>query len=259
MKIARYQTETGIVYGAEAADGRYQRFEGDPLISMALADTYDEAADVQPLCPVARPRIFGVGLNYVSHIKEAGKETPDFPMLFMKPDTAACGPEEAVIYPFEGQNVHYEAELAVIIGKQARRVSETEALDCVFGYTCANDISERVIQFKEMDTGCLLIGKGFDTFNPLGPVIVTGLDPSNLELRMRVNGETRQEINTSDLLFSVPQLISYMSEAMTLLPGDVIITGTPAGVGPVVPGDIMEVEIPEIGILRNPVVAEGEG
>ena len=146
--------------------------------------------------------------------------------------------------------------MAVIIGKQTRRVSETEALDYVLGYTCGNDISERVIQFAEMEMGCMLLGKGFDTFCPLGPVIATGLDPTNLDIKTRLNGEVKQDSNTADLLFSVAHLVSYISAVMTLLPGDVIMTGTPSGVGPIAPGDTVELEISGVGVLRNPVVAE---
>ena len=177
-------------------------------------------------------------------------------MLFMKPSTAVIGPEAPIVYPHIGKEVHYEGELAVVIGRKARCVSQQEALDCVFGYTCANDVSERTIQFAEMKTGCLLIGKGFDTFCPLGPIIVTDLDPGSLELDTRVNSQERQHANTSDLLFTVDKLIAYISEAVTLLPGDVILTGTPSGVGPVTPGDLIEIEISGIGVLRNPVVAE---
>lgn len=154
--------------------------------------------------------------------------------------------------------MHYEAELAVVIGKHARRVAPEDAAGVILGYTCANDISERVIQKEEMDQGCLLIGKGFDTFCPVGPVITTGLDPSDLRLEARLNGETRQSSSTSDLLFSVPQLVSYISQAISLRPGDVIITGTPSGVGEIASGDVMEIELEGVGVLRNPVIDESE-
>ena len=178
-------------------------------------------------------------------------------MLFMLPATAILDPEEPIVYPHQGQNVHYEGELSVVIGKKARRVAEADALDYVLGYTCGNDVSERVIQAQEMANGCLLIGKGFDTFKPLGPYIATGLDSTNLELTARLNGEVKQHTNTDDLIFTVAQLIAYISDAVTLLPGDVIMTGTPSGVGPVQPGDVVEIEISGVGVLRNPVVAEG--
>jgi 2-keto-4-pentenoate hydratase/2-oxohepta-3-ene-1,7-dioic acid hydratase in catechol pathway len=143
----------------------------------------------------------------------------------------------------------------VVIGKQARNVPESAALDYVLGYTCGNDVSDRVLQRRESEFGCLFAGKGYDTFAPMGPVIATGLDPSQLRILTRVNGVLRQDGNSADLLFSVPYLIAYLSRHMTLLPGDMIMTGTPAGVGPIQVGDSIEVEIPGIGILRNGVVA----
>lgn len=255
MKIARYEYRGSVHYG---------RLEGAGLVRLAgsIWDAAVETGDIDPLdqvrllSPVERPRIFGVGLNYVAHIQEAGAATPKIPLLFMKPSTSETGPEANIIYPREGQNVHFEAELAVVIGRTCRRVPLGECLSMVFGYTCANDISERVIQAQEMGQGALLIGKGYDTFCPLGPVIETDLDPTRLGVSARVNGEQRQASNTSDLLFSVAELVHYLSSAMTLLPGDVIITGTPAGVGPIVPGDEVEIEIEGVGILRNRVVAE---
>jgi 2-keto-4-pentenoate hydratase/2-oxohepta-3-ene-1,7-dioic acid hydratase in catechol pathway len=201
-------------------------------------------------------RVFGVGLNYVNHIRETGSKTPRIPLLFMKPEGAVVGPDAPVVYPREGKEVHYEAELAVVIGRRARRIAPADTPSVILGYTCANDISERVIQREEMSMGCLVISKGYDSFCPLGPVIVTDLDPACLRIVARVNGVTRQDSSTSDLLFDVPTLVSYLSQAVTLEPGDVIITGTPAGVGPVVPGDVMEIEIEGIGVLRNPVIAE---
>lgn len=255
QKIIRYRLGGETHYGT--LDGEtLLRWRGSPFDGGEATDRADPLADAHILAPVEPPRIFGVGLNYVSHIAEMGAPTPTRPMLFMKPTTAVVGPGEPVIYPVEGRETHFEAELAVVIGKPARRVSEAEALDHVLGYTCANDISERVIQKAEMDQGCLLIGKGYDTFCPLGPAIVTGIDPSDLLLEARVNGETRQSIRTSDLLFSVRDLVAYLSAAITLLPGDVIITGTPAGVGPIAPGDRMEIELEHVGVLANEVVAE---
>lgn len=174
----------------------------------------------------------------------------------MKPDTSVIGHGEEIVYPREGKNVHFEAELAVIIGRSGRRVNEAAALDHVLGYTCANDVSERVIQTAEMAMGALVICKGFDTFCPLGPFIVTDLDPTGLKIGARVNGAVRQDSSTADLLFSVRYLVSYLSQAMTLRPGDVIITGTPSGVGPVRPGDVVDIMIEGIGTLTNPVVAE---
>ncbi len=256
MRIARYLANGKLCCGVLEGD-RLTRLAGSPFESLATTRETDLLADVRLLAPVEAPRVFGVGLNYKAHIEESKHKAPTIPMLFMKPSTAVIGPEEAIVYPREGKEVHFEGELAVVIGRRTRRISEADALGCVLGYTCADDVSERPIQFAEMDMGCLLVGKAFDTFCPLGPVIATDLDPTDLDLRSRVNGTQRQSTSTSDLLFPVAGLVSYLSQAITLLPGDVIITGTPAGVGPVHPGDVVEIEIAGIGTLRNPVVAEG--
>jgi 2-keto-4-pentenoate hydratase/2-oxohepta-3-ene-1,7-dioic acid hydratase in catechol pathway len=255
MKIARYALGDRVHYGILEED-RLHRLAQPPFEATDRTGETDHLADARLLCPVPSPRIFGVGLNYVSHIEESGQTPPQRPMLFMKPSTAAIGPEEAIVYPREGRNIHFEGELTVVIGRGGRRIAEADALDAVLGYTCANDVSERVIQGEEMAMGCLLVGKGFDTFCPLGPVIGTGLDPTRLMLESHVNGALRQRIETSDLLFSVAQLVAYLSEAITLLPGDVIITGTPSGVGPLSPGDRIDITIDGVGTLSNPVVAE---
>ena len=256
MKIVRYKADNVIYFGKLEGDDTVRRLEGNPLEGVNATEVTHRLNQVQLMAPIEPPRVFGVGLNYISHIRESGQKVPSFPMLFMKPSTAVIGPEAPIVYPHRGKEVCYEGELAVVIGRKVRCVSQQEALDCVFGYTCANDVSERTIQFAEMKTGCLLIGKGFDTFCPLGPIIVTDLDPGSLELDTRVNSQERQHANTSDLLFTVDKLIAYISEAVTLLPGDVILTGTPSGVGPVTPGDLIEIEISGIGVLTNPVVAE---
>lgn len=255
MHIARYQLAGELHYGIVDGDVLH-RLAGSPFESLARSGMIDHRTDVCLLAPVDRPRIFGVGLNYVLHIQETGSRTPELPLLFMKPSSSVIGPGDAIVYPREGKNVHFEAELAVVIGKAGRRISVERALDHVLGYTCANDVSERVIQRAEMDQGALLVGKGFDTFCPLGPVVATGLDPGNLRISARVNGEIRQSSSTSDLLFGVAELVSYLSSAISLEPGDVIITGTPSGVGPILPGDVVDIEIEGIGTLTNPVTAE---
>ncbi len=255
MKIARYGTGGAVHYGVLEGETLH-RLAGSPFETLARSGQADRLADATLLAPVEAPRIFGVGLNYVLHIEETGSRTPERPLFFMKPSNTVIGPGEAIVYPREGRNVHFEAELAVVIGRGGRRIPVDAALDHVLGYTCANDVSERVIQKEEMDQGALLVGKGFDTFCPLGPVIAVGLDPSDLKLGARVNGVQRQASSTSDLLFSVPRLVSYLSSAVTLLPGDVVITGTPSGVGPVVPGDVVDIFVEGVGTLTNPVVAE---
>ena len=256
MKLLRYQEEGHNHYGVLEDDGTIRQLAGSPFESLKTSSTTAKLDRVKVLAPIAQPRIFGVGLNYAAHAAEGGKEAPPQPMLFMLPWTAVIGPGDTILYPKQGQNIHFEGELAVIIGKTAKDVSEADALDYVLGYTCGNDISERVIQRAEMAQGCMLIGKGFDTFKPMGPYIALNLDPTNLDLATRVNGAVKQHSNTSDLIFPVAKLIAYISDAITMLPGDVIMTGTPAGVGPIQPGDSIEVEIEGIGTLQNGVKAE---
>ena len=254
--IVRYALGESIHYGVVEGGGAIARLAASPFEGLRRSGERDLVSDVRILAPVDSPRIFGLGYNYKAHSNEVGKPVPDLPILFMKPSTAVIGPEEAIVYPSDGEIVHFEGELCVVIGKIGRHVSESGALEYVLGYTCGNDVSDRVLQRRESAFGCLFAGKGYDTFAPLGPAIVTGLDPSNLQIITRLNGEVRQNGNTRDLLFPVPYLIAYLSRYLTLLPGDVIMTGTPAGVGPIQAGDTVEVEISPIGVLRNSVVAE---
>ena len=195
-------------------------------------------------------KIVAVGRNYVAHARELGHEVPAEPLIFLKPPSSVIGDGDEVVYPPHTTNLHHEAELAVVIGRRCHMVDDAEALQFVRGYTCANDVTARDLQ--ETDPQWTR-AKGFDTFCPLGPDIVSGIDPGNLRVRMRVNGETRQDASTADMLFPVPVLISYISHVMTLMPGDVILTGTPPGVGAVQRGDVMEVEIEGIGVLHNTV------
>ncbi len=255
MRIVRYD-DGNIRYGLMEEDGRLLPLASSPFESLARAGAATHIEQVRLLAPIAPGSIFAAGLNYVQHAREVNLPLPETPMFFMKPPSAVVGPGDSIVYPRQGQNVHYEGELAVVIGKKARHLSEQDALSCVLGYTISNDVSERVIQFAEMKQGTLLLGKGFDTFCPLGPCIATDLDPDNLDLETRINGEIKQQTNTSDMRFSVAKLISYLSAAITLRPGDVIMTGTPFGVGPMKPGDTVEIEISGIGILRNRVIAE---
>ena len=257
MKIVRYEANDVAAYGVVHDDGSIRKLIGSPFEDFCVGDAVADLASVRVLPPVEPRKVIGVGLNYIKHIEEVGGNKPEFPMLFMKPNTGVIGHGDAIVLPKESVQTEYECELTVVIGKNTRRVSEAEALDYVLGYTCGNDVSERTIQLPEMKMGAMLIGKGFDTFCPLGPVIATGIDPSDLQIQTRLNGETRQDDRTSDLLFSVPKLVSYISDAMTLQPGDCILTGTPSGVGSIAPGDVVEIDIEGVGVLRNPVVAEG--
>jgi 2-keto-4-pentenoate hydratase/2-oxohepta-3-ene-1,7-dioic acid hydratase in catechol pathway len=255
-RIVRYSLNGLAYYGIVRDDATVLRLAGDPFSGPALSGDVDPLDSVHLLAPTHLPRIFGLGYNYKAHSNEVGKPVPDLPIMFMKPSTSVIGPDDHIVYPDGGQNIHFEGELVVVISKLARHVPELKALDYVLGYTCGNDISDRVLQRRESAFGCLLAGKGYDTFAPIGPAIVTDLDSSSLQIITRVNGEVRQNGKTADLLFPVPYLVSYLSRHMTLLPGDLIMTGTPAGVGPIKVGDTIEVEIPGIGVLRNDVIAE---
>jgi 2-keto-4-pentenoate hydratase/2-oxohepta-3-ene-1,7-dioic acid hydratase in catechol pathway len=256
MKILRYEESGATHYGIIEESGAIQQLAGSPFDSLGTSGETTSLDRVRVLAPIAQPRIFGVGLNYAAHAAESGKEPPPQPMLFLLPWTAVINPGDNIVYPKQGQHIDYEGELTVIIGKETKDVTRENALDHVFGYTIGNDVSERVIQKAEMAQGCMLICKGFDTFKPMGPYVETELDPTNLNLTTRLNGEIRQQSNTSDFIFPVADLIAYISDAVTMLPGDVIMTGTPAGVGPFQPGDTIEIEIEGIGTLSNGVVAE---
>lgn len=254
-KFARYRAGTAVHHGiVDESTGRLTRLDGPPLEGGHPSGETDRLDEVTLLTPIPMPRVFGLGYNYVAHSQESGKTSPEIPVLFMKPNTSVCGPGDAIVFPADGEIVHFEGELCVVIGQGGRHVPEDRALDHVFGYMCGNDVSDRVLQRRESAFGCLLAGKGYDTFAPLGPYLATGLDPFDTSIITRVNGEVRQQGNTAQLLFSVPRIIAYLSRYITLLPGDVIMTGTPAGVGPIQPGDVIEVEIPGIGVLKNPVM-----
>ena len=256
MKLARYQIGDSVFWGELLSDRTLLRHARAPWHGIESTGLIDRLEDARLLAPAESPRIFGVGLNYALHAQESGSPLPTLPMLFMKPDSALCGPDDPIVYPKEGERVDYECELAVVLRSGGRRLDERQAIDAVLGYTCANDISERPIQWAEMKMGCLLVGKAYDSFCPLGPIIATGLDPGRLDIQTRVNGVVRQRSNTSDLIFPVARLVSYLSQSITLRGGDVIITGTPSGIGPLQPGDVVEIEIEGVGVLRNPVVRE---
>jgi len=211
-------------------------------------------AEVTLLAPCEPGKIVALGLNYRDHAAEFGRPVPEEPLIFLKPGTAVIGPEADIVYPAMSRRVDYEAELGVVMGKTARHVPKEQALDYVLGYTCVNDVTARDLQKKD---GLFTRAKGFDTFAPLGPWIETEIaHPENLTVEAFLNGEGRQHGNTGNLVFGVAELIVFISRIMTLLPGDVIATGTPAGVGPMRPGDMVEVRVEGIGALRNRIVAE---
>jgi 2-keto-4-pentenoate hydratase/2-oxohepta-3-ene-1,7-dioic acid hydratase in catechol pathway len=208
--------------------------------------------DVRLLAPVLPSKVVAVGRNYADHAREMGGEPSAEPVLFLKPSTAVVGHGDQIAYPVKlTQRVDYEGELAVIIGRLCREVPAAQAAEVIFGYTCANDVTARDLQARD---GQWTRAKGFDTFCPLGPWIETDADPADLQLTTEVNGELRQQARTSQLLYDVPALVEYVSTVMTLLPGDVLLTGTPAGVGPLEDGDEVSVTIENVGSLRNTVV-----
>jgi 2-keto-4-pentenoate hydratase/2-oxohepta-3-ene-1,7-dioic acid hydratase in catechol pathway len=197
-------------------------------------------------------KIIGIGQNYRAHAAEMGKGIPEEPLMFLKPPSAVIADGMPIVRPSGYERVDYEGELGVVIGKRAHRVTKESALSYVQGFTCVNDVTVRDLQKKD---GQWTRAKGFDSFCPIGPRIVSGLDPSALHLTTRLNGVVKQDSDVSDLIFDVPTLIAFVSQHMTLEPGDVISTGTPSGVGNLNPGDVVEVEISGIGVLRNPVIA----
>ena len=207
--------------------------------------------EVKLLAPIRPGKIVGVGRNYADHAKELGNDLPTDPLLFLKPPSSILDPGEAIIMPADSERVDFEGELVVVIGRRARHVPLGSWREFVYGFTCGNDVTARDLQKKDVQ---FTRAKGFDTFCPLGPWIETELDPSDLELTTHVNGTQRQHGRTSQMIFPIPRLIEAISRIMTLDPGDVIMTGTPAGVGPLETGEVVEVEIDGIGTLPNPAI-----
>lgn len=251
MKIVRFKAGDDIAYGVADAEGVLV-YRGSPFVAWEPTETVVPWDTVHLLAPVLPTKVIAVGRNYVDHAEEQSVPVPEEPMIFLKPATSVVGPEANVVYPTLSKEVHHEAELAVIISKVARYVNAEDASSYIMGYTAANDVTARDLQRKD---GQWARAKGFDTFCPLGPAMETELDPlERLAVICRVNGEVRQAGFTSDMVFGVAEIIEYVSAVMTLLPGDVILTGTPSGIGPVEAGDVMEVEIDGIGTLLNRVV-----
>ncbi len=257
MRLIRFQTpDTPPTYGwvLENEQG-YQvgRLEGSPFGEYRRLEAVFKFEEVQLLPPVLPGKILCIGRNYVAHAKEHDAEVPDVPLIFMKPITALIAHGEAIVLPPQSKQVEHEAELVVVIGKRGRWIPLEEALDYVYGYTIGNDVTARDLQRRDNQW---TRAKGFDTFCPLGPWVETEFDPADRLIHCKVNGEMRQMGSTRDMVFNVRQLIAFISSVMTLEPGDVLMTGTPAGVGPLLPGDQVEVSIEGIGTLKNVVIAE---
>jgi 2-keto-4-pentenoate hydratase/2-oxohepta-3-ene-1,7-dioic acid hydratase in catechol pathway len=253
MKIVRYRGADGPRHGIVEGE-RVFAAEGDLFGGLRHGEPVGDLASLDLLPPLAPGKIVCVGLNYAAHVTErdATRKVPAEPVIFMKPPSAVIGPGQAIEIAHADHPTEYEAELAIVIGRQARDVAEADALDSILGYTCGNDVSDRVLQKKD---GQWVRAKGFDTYCPLGPWIETELDVRGAKVESRLNGEVRQSATTADMIFSVPFLVSFISRVMTLNPGDVILTGTPSGVGRLSPGDVIEVEVGGVGTLRNTVAA----
>ena len=255
MRICRFTTPQTVT-------PRFGVLEGDSVLPLTEGETVEAfpnlrtgkpipISEVQFVAPVAPSKIVCVGRNYQEHAAELGNKMPDEPLLFLKAPSAIIAKDDCIVLPAQSQQVEHEGELGVVIGRQARNLGDDEdPLSYVLGYTCVNDVTARDLQRKDVQ---FTRAKSFDTFCPVGPFIVDGLDPLNLVVTTRLNGVTKQNGSTADMAFSVPFLIKYIAGIMTLYPGDLIATGTPAGVSPLKDGDIVEVEIEGIGVLRNTV------
>ena len=261
MKIARYSGPDGsvgfgIVDGVDPDGGigdaaTVTPVLGHPFGELEIAGPPVPMADVRLLAPVLPSKIVAVGRNYAEHAREMGNDVPTEPMIFLKPSTSVVGPGDAIALPEQSERIEHEAELAVVIGRLCSEVPLRRVPEVVLGYTCANDVSARDLQRTDGQWGR---AKGFDTFCPLGPWIETDLDPAAVSVRCTVNGEVRQDGTTADMVRGAAELVAWISNVMTLLPGDVILTGTPAGVGPIVDGDTVSVQISSLGTLTNRVV-----
>ena len=255
MRIARFTTGEDPAYGLVDGSGeKIAEITGDPLYQrIELTGTVHEVEHVRLLAPVIpRSKVIGIGKNYADHAREMGGEAPAEPLMFLIPNTAVIGPGDPVVMPPQTSEVGYEGELAVVIGRLSKDLEPEDALAAVLGYTVANDVTARDLQRGD---GQWARAKGFDTFCPLGPWIETDLDPADVRVQTFLNGDLKQDGTTRDLVFDVPTLIAHITSVMTLLPGDVILTGTPDGVGPMEVGDEVDVVVSGIGTLTNKVVS----
>lgn len=252
MKFARFLAG-GKSYCGLVEDSQVKVAEGDILGAYRLTGQAFALAEVHLLPPLVPPKIIGAGLNYKSVAKARGVEFPAMPILFLKPSSGIIGPDQAIVLPDAVKQPVFEVEIAVVIGKEGKNIPADKAADYIFGFTLANDVTARdhIIKGQPWTRG-----KAFDTFTPLGPWIVTGLDPGNIDLSLTVNGEEKQNGNTSDMIFSIKELIADISRSMTLEPADVILTGTPFGGSEFARGDIIQLRSPQIGVMKSPVTGE---
>ncbi len=252
MRIVRYQTKNEAPRYGWVLENKVGPIEGDIYSQYRRLEAETPLAEVKLLAPAQPSKIICIGRNYVEHAKEHNVEVPKVPLIFMKPPSSILDPGGTIILPPQSQQVEHEAELVIVIGKGGRHITPEQAQAHVFGYTVGNDVTARDLQKSD---GQWTRAKGFDTFCPFGPWIDTDFDPADAVVTCKVNGQPRQMASTRDMVFNVGQLIAFISSVMTLEPGDLIFTGTPAGVGPLKPGDSVEVEIEDLGKLVNPVAA----
>jgi 2-keto-4-pentenoate hydratase/2-oxohepta-3-ene-1,7-dioic acid hydratase in catechol pathway len=247
VKIVRFTHGQKAEYGVLYEDA-IKSIEDSPFEAINETHQFHRLGDIRLLPPCVPSKVVALGVNYRSHGEEMNHRIPEEPLIFIKPSTSVIGPEDYIIYPPSSQRVDYEGELGVVIKSPARNVSAQQARRHILGYTCLNDVTARDLQAKDKQW---TRSKGFDTFCPIGPCIETDLDPADLPLETLLNGEIKQQTRTSQLIFGVYELVSFISNVMTLLPGDVVATGTTSGIGPMQPGDTVEVKIEGIGTLRN--------
>jgi 2-keto-4-pentenoate hydratase/2-oxohepta-3-ene-1,7-dioic acid hydratase in catechol pathway len=250
VRLARFRNGDRIATGV--VEGEFVRPLQGTFFQNPIPTGEDiPLAQVRLLAPVIPSKVVAIGKNYLEHAEEMGGSVPEEPIIFLKPSTSVIGPDDPIPYPRISERIDHEGELAIVIGRLARRVKAEEAGKFILGYTCGNDVTARDLQLED---GQWTRAKGFDGFCPLGPWVETQLDPTDVEVLCRVNGDVRQNARTSQLAFGPATLVEFITQVMTLLPGDVILTGTPAGVSPVQPGDKIEVEVEGIGVLTNEVV-----
>lgn len=253
MKICRFQTHLHEPQFGWLYEDRIGKIDGDLFGAFRRLDSDLSIDSVKLLPPILPSKIICIGRNYRAHAEEHGVDVGEIPVLFLKPPSSLIGPRDSIVLPPQSRRIQHEAELAVVIGQHGRWIQPDEAMDYVFGYTIANDVTARDLQHTDTTW---TRGKGFDTFCPLGPWIDTEFDPSDALITCHVSQELRQMASTRDMVFSIPQLIAFISTVMTLEPGDTILTGTPAGVGDLFDGDIVSINIEDLGTLTNPVVRE---
>jgi len=252
MKIVRYHGESTSPAFGILEDSTVYAATGDVFTGLQKGDEVGPLDGIKLAAPIVPGKVMAIGLNYLLHVKENNpdQEVPTEPVVFMKPQSAIIGPGETIELAYPDHKIDYEAELVVVIGKLAKQVKKEDALDYVLGYTAGNDVSDRDQQYAD---GQWIRAKGYDTYLPLGPCIETDLDISDTKVESRLNGDVRQSDSTNGLIFDVPFLIEYLTNVMTLNPGDIIMTGTPHGVGSMKDGDTIEVEVGGVGVLSNPV------